>query len=236
MKKLKNIKGIFLDVGWTLCRPATGSWVIPLKALTYTGWDVFEAIDEEKRASAFRTGMDYLDQNHLIFSEEEELCQFRVYYRMLAELLPELNWSGEQIEAIAQDKVFNMENYIPFDDARETVRQLSRRFPLGVISDTWPSVRHILEYIGVYDCFDSYTYSCHLGVTKPDPKMYEHALSCLKIPPENTLFVDDFIDNLHGARRAGIQPVMITLRPDVTHETQYPKISRIGELLELVEG
>ena len=236
MQKLKNIKGIFLDVGWTLCRPATGSWVIPLKALTYTGWDVFDAIESGKRESAFRTCMDYLDQNHLIFTEEEELCQFRVYYRMLAELLPELHWSGEQIEAIAQDKVFNMENYIPFSDTKETVRELSKRFPLGVISDTWPSIRHILEYLEVYDYFDSYTYSCNLGVTKPNPKMYEHAIKALGIASESTLFVDDFIDNLHGAHRAGIQPVMITLRPDVTHETQYPKISRIGELLELVEG
>lgn len=234
MQKLQNIRGIFLDVGWTLCRPATGSWVIPLKALTYTGWDVFDSIDGEKRQQAFRTCMDYLDANHLIFTEEEELKQFRVYYRMLAQQLPELCWDEEQIEAIAQDKVFNMENYIPFEDTKKTVQQLSKRFSLGVISDTWPSIRHILEYLEVYDYFDSYTYSCHLGVTKPNPQMYDHAVKALGIPPENTLFVDDFIDNLHGARRAGIQPVMITVRPDVTHETEYPKISAIGELLELV--
>ena len=109
MQKLQNIRGIFLDVGWTLCRPATGSWVIPLKALTYTGWDVFGSIDGKKRQNAFRTCMDYLDANHLIFTEEEELEQFRVYYRMLAQQLPELCWDEEQIEAIAQDKVFNME-------------------------------------------------------------------------------------------------------------------------------
>ena len=48
------------------------------------------------------------------------------------------------------------------------------------------------------------------------------------------MFVDDFIDNLHGARRAGIQPVMITVRPDVSHETEYPKISAISGLLELL--
>ena len=234
MQKLQNIRGIFLDVGWTLCRPATGSWVIPLKALTYTGWDVFDSIDGEKRVNAFRTCMDYMDENHLIFTEEEDLEQFRVYYRMLANLLPELQWSEEQIEAIAQDKVFNMENYIPFEDTKETVKELSKRFPLGVISDTWPSIRHILQYLGVYKYFDSYTYSCNLGVTKPDPRMYEHALKSLGIPPENTLFVDDFIDNLHGARRAGIQPVMITVRPDVSHETEYPKISAISGLLELL--
>ena len=234
MQKLQNIKGVFLDVGWTLCRPATGSWVIPIKALTYTGWDVFNSIDGEKRKEAFQTCMAYMDENHLIFTEEEELKQFRVYYRMLAEMLPELSWSDDQIEAIAQDKVFNMENYIPFEDTKDTVRELSKRFSLGVISDTWPSIRRILEYLGVYEFFDSYTYSCNLGVTKPDPKMYNHAIKALGIAPENTLFVDDFIDNLHGARRAGIQPVMITVRPDVTHETEYPKISAISGLFDLL--
>ena len=55
MKKLKNIKGIFFDIGWTLCQPSTHSWMIPLKALEYFTRDDLNNIKETKRKHAFKS-------------------------------------------------------------------------------------------------------------------------------------------------------------------------------------
>jgi HAD superfamily hydrolase (TIGR01509 family) len=47
--------------------------------------------------------------------------------------------------------------------------------------------------------------SHELGVTKPDPACYERALLRVGASPEETLFLDDKIENVTGASRVGIQ-------------------------------
>ena len=47
--------------------------------------------------------------------------------------------------------------------------------------------------------------SASLGCTKPDPAVYRLALERLGHPPGATLFLDDSIANVDGARRAGLR-------------------------------
>ena len=47
--------------------------------------------------------------------------------------------------------------------------------------------------------------SASLGCTKPDPAVYRLALERLGHPPGATLFLDDSVANIDGARRAGLR-------------------------------
>jgi len=231
---MKGIKGIFFDIGWTLCYPTSGNWMITKKCLEYADQNILRSIPKSRLESAYEAAMKYLDDNHLLFTEDEEFAQFKIFYNMLSMALPELGLSEHAIEQIAADKVYNDDNYIFYDDVKPALENLSRHYKLGIISDTWPSAMRFLKSADIYDYFDSITFSCNLGVFKPHAKMYEHATQSIGLPPSETVFVDDSLDNLEGANTYGIIPLLIE-RENYPHKVTQNKFSKISTLSELLD-
>jgi len=240
------VKGIFLDLGWTVFRPVNGDWFIIPKMLEFATLEGMKGLAEDRRNAAFDKAFRYLNDHHLLSSIDEEFKQFKTFYGILAAELPELGVTAEQAAEMAASKVFDADIYVFFEKSRETIFKLKSRYRLGIISDTWPSSDRILRSGGVLDLFDCKTYSCHLGVWKPDPKMYLHALEQMGLPAEQTVFVDDWEPNLDGAAACGIHPVLIKTRSDAVLPGQrfsentvdsgkYPAIRAIEELPDLLE-
>lgn len=63
---------------------------------------------------------------------------------------------------------------------------------------------------GFLDHFDQVTFSYELGVIKPEPAIYRHALEGLGVEPAEALFLDDRPENVEGARAAGIHAEVFT--------------------------
>ena len=84
------IKGIFFDLGWTIFRPVNDNWFINQKMLEFTSMQIIDSLPSEKRKTAFNKALKYLDDNHLLFSEDEEVEQFAGFYKIIAAELPEL--------------------------------------------------------------------------------------------------------------------------------------------------
>lgn len=227
----KPIRGIFFDLGWTLLTPTSGNWMFSEFARRYFPREI-EARPEFQ--AAHKAGIEYLDRNHLMSSIDEEYQCFLHYYTLLAQAMPDLGLTEEDLQKITEEKTFNLDNYRLFPDSIQTLEALRGRYKLGVISDTWPSILPVLEHFGLLPYFDCVTYSYTLGVYKPDPKMYRDALGKMGLPPEETLFVDDFTGNLEGARKAGIQPVLIRAKPDPDRDDSIVSIQKISDLLELL--
>jgi FMN phosphatase YigB (HAD superfamily) len=64
--------------------------------------------------------------------------------------------------------------------------------------------------------------------------MYHHALEQMKLPSEQTVFIDDGVENLEGAEKCGIQPVLIAAGPNAEYSDKYPIINKLSELLEIL--
>ena len=229
------IQGIFFDVGWTLNAPASGHWMIPARARERLGVDLFEAVEPDILDRALAAGMEYLNANHLVLTEEAEYEQFKQFYALLAEHLPGIHISREMIEKLAWDHVYNDGNYVFYEEVAGTLPILKESYRLGVISDTWPSCKRVLTHAGLYSLFDSVTFSCNLGVFKPDVRMYEHALEGMGLPPSRTIFVDDAPANLDGAVKCGIQPVLIVRGEPPREAGNYPCIRDLAELEALLK-
>ena len=58
--------------------------------------------------------------------------------------------------------------------------------------------------------FDRRFISGHLGVTKPDPRIYAIVEEACGLPPERLLFIDDRADNIAAARSRGWQVLHFT--------------------------
>ena len=229
IQQLRDKKVIFFDVGYTLDMPASGDWMFTKLFLQEAG-NRLKRCSDQKISQAREAGLNYLTRNHLVTTVEAEIEQFFQYYSIISDEL-DLGLSGNQRKEIAQDRACNMNNYIPYPGIHEALETLSKTHRLGVISDTWPSIEQQLEYIGISHFFSFRTFSCNLGVFKPDSRMYMDALGKSGIPAEKTVFIDDNVRNLEGAAAQGIMPILIAADPEADVETSFLKIRDLRELI-----
>ena len=226
---LKDKKVIFFDVGYTLDMPASGDWMFTNRFLELAG----EKLKQKTKTEIQRArdaGLRFLDQNHLIQSVEAEIRNFFDYFSVISDQL-DLGLTEEERDRIARDRACNMKNYIPYPGIVEVLSTLSKTHQLGIISDTWPSIEQQLEYIGVSPYLSFCTFSCFVGVFKPDKRIYFDALNKCGVSAEETVFIDDAVGNLDGAAALGITPILIAANPASNVETKYTKIRDLRELI-----
>jgi putative hydrolase of the HAD superfamily len=90
----------------------------------------------------------------------------------------------------------------------EMLTRLKGRYRLGLISNT--NAIHVEHMLGRYDFlshFDKHWWSNEAGVRKPNPVIFQMALSHFGAKPEESVFVDDLLENVEGARRVGINAI-----------------------------
>jgi putative hydrolase of the HAD superfamily len=82
-------------------------------------------------------------------------------------------------------------------------------FRLGILSNMGDGV---LEYLrprfSWLEQFDQLTWSCDLGVVKPDPAIYLHTIKKLNVKPEQALFIDNLQKNIVGAEEVGLNAAL----------------------------
>lgn len=105
------------------------------------------------------------------------------------------------------------------------IRSLKPRYKIGIISNAWSRVADLLAEWEIDDLFDVIVGSGDVGVMKPDPRIYQIALERLNVAAEEAVFVDDFIENVHGARALGMHAVHF--------QRQEQALQELGQLLDL---
>lgn len=136
---------------------------------------------------------------------------------------------------------FTQAALVPREGAVETLEELRRRgFKRGVISVCSSDVEEAWDETELARHVDDVVLSCSVGLTKPDPRIYELACRRLDVQPEECLFVGDGAnDELAGAERVGMKAACI-LRPGAG-EALWPEargweptVSSLPEVLELL--
>ena len=87
------------------------------------------------------------------------------------------------------------------------IRSLRPRFKTGLISNAWGDLREWIIAEKFEDAFDGMVISAEIGVMKPKPEIYLLALKQLGVSPAESIFVDDFIENVEGARAVGMSAI-----------------------------
>jgi len=66
------------------------------------------------------------------------------------------------------------------------------------------------ELVPIDELFDVVVDSCQVGMRKPNPAIYLHALELLGgVPPAEAVFLDDAPGNVTGATRAGLHGILV---------------------------
>jgi glucose-1-phosphatase len=90
------------------------------------------------------------------------------------------------------------------------MRGLRINFKVGLISNAWLGMRGWIVSKQFADAFDAMTISAEAGVMKPDARIYQIALEELGVAPSESVFLDDFPENVAGARAVGMQAIHFT--------------------------
>lgn len=134
------------------------------------------------------------------------------------------------------------EDETPYPDAVPTLEELKRRgFRLGVIANQNPGTEKRLRSWGLLPYFDVIAASAELGIAKPDPAIFQWALSQADCPAQAAIIVGDRPDNdVAPANRLGMHSVRLLRGLGAYHEPQSPDelpdhtILSLSELRDLI--
>jgi glucose-1-phosphatase len=105
------------------------------------------------------------------------------------------------------------------------IDRLRTRYTVGLLSNATDVARELFtETHPIASHFDSLTISAEEGIMKPDPRIFHTALVRAGVTPEEGLFVDDFIENVAGARQTGMAAIHFT-DPDAARKDLVAKTS-----------
>lgn len=74
----------------------------------------------------------------------------------------------------------------------------------------WDILGYMRQEFGWLAHFHHHTWSCELGIGKPDPAIYLHTCKELGVPPQETLFLDDKHENVASAAGLGIHAIQFS--------------------------
>jgi HAD superfamily hydrolase (TIGR01549 family) len=177
-----------------------------------------------------------------------------VYERRILALCTDLELAPgiEAIREIATATIVAWGEYVfPDPDAISVLGALKESKTLALISnfDHPPHVHSLLADLGLIEFFKVIVVSGDVGVKKPDPHIFSLALRQTGLQPHEVVYVGDAVEDVEGARAAGIRPIRIRrsgadgsqVAADFKSDQQYAEgvidnVQMISSLLELVES
>ena len=94
-------------------------------------------------------------------------------------------------------------------------------FPTAILSNMGEDMlRYMRQEFGWLAHFQHHTWSCELGIGKPDPAIYTHTCERLGVAPEQTLFLDDKPENIEAAASVGLNAVLFHSIEQLRHDLE----------------
>ncbi|CAG0929385.1 glucose-1-phosphatase [Thermoflexales bacterium] len=85
------------------------------------------------------------------------------------------------------------------------IRRVRPGLKTGLLSNAWDGLREMLHtQIPVSDAFDVIVISAEEKIAKPDPRLYQLALTRLGVQADEAIFLDDLSENVDAARALGL--------------------------------
>jgi putative hydrolase of the HAD superfamily len=147
----------------------------------------------------------------------------------------------DEAHAVWSDLVKSMVRPRNFAVAATLDRLRSRGYRIGLISNCGPEVPGVFHRSTLAALVDHATFSCEIGIAKPDRSIYEIHCRDLGVDRERTIFIGDGgSDELAGAARAGLTAIFLRVEDEIAREGlpegldrwQGPSIGDIAHLLE----
>ncbi len=100
----------------------------------------------------------------------------------------------------------------------ELVKKLKGKYKLGILSNA--SLNEVQKIKKEVNNFDAVVLSSEINFSKPDKESYEITLAKLDVFPQETVFIDDTLENIKGAEEVGIKGILYRSPEEVKKSLQ----------------
>ena len=172
-----------------------------------------------RQGMADKYGMTYQELSNLVYRTESADLATRGkisaedHYQ---EILKSLNLPPDSISAF-EDEFWGGDRLD--EELVEFIRNLRGEYETALLSNAWDNMRQLMKDVWKIDqIFDHFFISAELGLAKPAPEIYQVVIETLKQDPSELIFIDDFGENIEGAREAGLNAIYFRSREQALAE------------------
>jgi putative hydrolase of the HAD superfamily len=148
--------------------------------------------------------------------EGRDAASLAALRRRCAEVLRQALPSRDALADVGIDEItdalLDSLHFSAFDDAGEAIEAARAAGLRVVVASNWDvSLHAVLERLGLARLVDGIVTSAEAGARKPASAVFESALRLAGAAPAEAMHVGDSVDeDVHGALRAGIEPVLLS--------------------------
>ncbi len=197
MKIQKNIKNIIFDLGGVILN-----------------------IDYNKSAEAFKKlGLKNFDklysqskQNHIFDNLEIGKLSANGFRNYIRKNVAHLTLSDQSIDSAWNAMLLDLPK-----ERIQLLQSINNDYRIFLLSNTNEiHVKKFTDYINktfspnlFQELFEQYYYSNEIGMRKPNVETFQHVLLSNNLKAKETLFIDDSVQHIEGAKNAGLQSYLL---------------------------
>jgi len=166
---------------------------------------------------------------------EEKISKKELRYRRLKQAFDAVNYeiSDELIDILAIEYIeaLPLNNYL-FEGAFEILDYLKPKYELHIITNGFEEIQSKkMESSNISNYFNKVITSESVGVKKPNPLVFEHALKVTNATKENSIMIGDSIEaDIYGAINAGIQAIHCDFENENVKNKDFVSITSLLDL------
>jgi putative hydrolase of the HAD superfamily len=166
---------------------------------------------------------------------EDEISKEDLRYGRLKDTFDILKYEidDDLIDILSEEYIRVLPSYNHlFEGVIELLDYLQSKYTLHIITNGFEEVQILkLETSGIKKYFDQIITSEAVGVKKPNPKVFMHALGLAKTTPQNSVMIGDSLEaDIIGALNCGIASIHLTEENKIHNGKKY---TSVADLLEI---
>jgi putative hydrolase of the HAD superfamily len=208
----QKVQVVFFDVGGTLIHPYPSFTARLAHVCQEFGLPVTPEQTEAAEAAVWARIAQRADAGRGFSLSTDRSREFWLWvYEVFLEELGYARAAHGELPELLLYTFTRPETYRLYADVRPVIQKLRRAgLTLGVISNWEGWLERLMTELGIYGHFQSIAVSGLVGVEKPDPGIFLHALQATGVRPENAIHVgDNPRDDVEGAEAVGIRGVLL---------------------------
>lgn len=166
------------------------------------------------------------DEKRLATNEGKSYEQFWMGYAKRRDVQLPDNWEQQFKKVLVDAMGVNPEMYVLVEQLKQLPIQVA------MLSNIDFRLAKVIRDAGLYEPFEPCLLSYELGISKPDPKIYQILIDTLDMPAKEIVFIDDKLENVEAAKAMGIDDIHFQSKEQLLEELSQRGIhfSQLGHI------
>ena len=196
---------------------------------------VFDKQQVQVNLQDFLTVYKPLNREFWKLYREEKISKEALRYQRLKKAFDAINYSISDtlIDIIAIEYIEFLPHFNHlFEHTFEVLDYLKPKYQLHIITNGFEEIQtKKMQSSNIHHYFDKIITSESVGVKKPNPKVFEHAIQVANARIENSIMIGDSIEaDIEGALQVGMQAIHCNFEGEEIEPTNFKSIISLLEI------